>query len=78
MAVAGVELDFTKVTMSIIVAMLLWVGNTVYRNSVQIAVLVEKVESVTVDRFTGRDALLLEQRITTLERTVAQLMENKR
>lgn len=65
--------DFQKIALAIVLAVLTWVGNTVYKTSIQVAVINSKItaiENVVDSGVTDKDIKVLEIRIQRLENVV--------
>lgn len=59
-----------KVMLAIVTALVLWVGNNTQGNSLKLAALETKIESLSEDRYTSAQAALLAQRLTILEQSI--------
>lgn len=64
-----------KIMLAIVTALVVWVGQNTQGNSLQLAALEQKVDSLSDDRFTGAQAALLDQRLRRLEITVERMVE---
>lgn len=78
-----------KIMMAVILACVLWVGNTTYQNSIALAQQVVRIEQLqskvnrfSVDRYTGTqaasDMALIEQRLASLEQLAQNLSDRLR